>query len=317
MAVPGKAASRVFLTGASGFIGSHLLQEFLRVGCVVEALIRPETRMPNVPAAPGHLTILRGTLDDPESVGRGIARFEPDVVIHAAWRGVDSTARQDEGQPANAGRTLALADASVAAGVRRFLAFGSMAEYGPCAGHIAEDHPTVPHTRYGAAKLAALDGLRLRYGAGGRRLIWMRPFALYGPGEGRGWLIPDLIATLLSGQRPALSPGGQVRDYLHVADAAEAVVHMALREDIEGVFNLGSGQGVTIRRMAEMVRDRIDPKLTLGFGDRPYSTGEPDEIVANVERIRGITGWSPKTQLTDGLTETVEWYRLRARGSQP
>ncbi len=122
-------------------------------------------------------------------------------------------------------------------------------------------------------------------------------------------MIPGLIRTLFDGGRPALTPGTQLWDYLYVEDAARAIEAVALRPGASGVFNLGSGRTATVRSVAERVRDGIDPRLPLGFGEVPSRPGQVMHLEADVGRLREATGWSPEIDLDEGLRRTVAWFR--------
>jgi nucleoside-diphosphate-sugar epimerase len=119
---------------------------------------------------------------------------------------------------------------------------------------------------------------------------------------------------LLAGERPALTPGEQIWDYLYVEDAAEAIYLAALMPDAEGVFNLGSGEGWRVREIIEHLRDLIDPSLPLGFGEVPYPPDQMMRLVTSIDRLKAATGWRPRVGLDKGLRRTIEWYRSQLEG---
>jgi nucleoside-diphosphate-sugar epimerase len=134
--------------------------------------------------------------------------------------------------------------------------------------------------------------------------VWLRLFAVYGPGDNSRHLIPYTIQALFSGISPRLSAGTQFWDYLHAMDAAEAVAATAF-STAEGVFNLASGSPWRVRRLAEFIRDYIDPALPLDFAN----DGASRSLQADVSKLSEVTGWKPRTPLERGLSETIEWYR--------
>ena len=115
---------------------------------------------------------------------------------------------------------------------------------------------------------------------------------------------------MLHDQRPSLTLGEQLWDYLYVRDAAEAVYRLGTTPTAEGVFNLGSGQVHTIRHIVERIRDMIDPGLPLGFGEVPYRPDQVMHLQADIAKLTAATGWTPRTSLEDGLAATVQWHRL-------
>ncbi len=195
-------------------------------------------------------------------------------------------------------------------GCLQLIAAGSQAEYGPHPAALTEDLPTNPQTTYGASKLALGVLLRQLCASAGMRLAWVRVLSLYGPGDDDKHLVPRLIATLLRGERPPLTPGEQVWDYLHVDDAADAFRAVAETNAV-GVFNLGSGNPVRLRDFIVAVRDAIDSNLPLGFGQVPYRPDQVMYLVADIGRISAVTGWRPRIGLQQGIQETIDWSQER------
>jgi nucleoside-diphosphate-sugar epimerase len=194
-------------------------------------------------------------------------------------------------------------------GCSAWIGLGSQAEYGPANSTIDENFPLRPTTGYGEAKVEAFLRAREACHELGIRFGWLRVFSTYGPGDSLEWMIPSLVEKLLDGERPPLTMGEQLWDYLHVRDAARAVVALASSQDAHGAFNLGSGEAVKLRELIEGIRDAIDPGLPLGFGEVPY---RPDQVMvlhANVDRLKSATGWQPKETLNNGLDELVASHR--------
>jgi UDP-glucose 4-epimerase len=117
---------------------------------------------------------------------------------------------------------------------------------------------------------------------------------------------------LLAGARPRLTRGEQRWDYLYVEDAARAIYEAAVKSEAQGVFNLGSGEAVSLRHILELVRDLVDPSLPLGFGEIPYRPDQSMRLETSIDRLRAATGWKPRVSLDEGLRRTVEWHKSRA-----
>jgi len=198
------------------------------------------------------------------------------------------------------------------AGCKTFVALGSQAEYGPQNRLLRESDPTEPTSTYGVAKLCALQASRHLARQMGMRFAWIRIFSLYGPRDNPDYMIPSLIEKLLRGEKPSLTSGEQLWDYLYVQDAAEAIAAVAQTTGAEGVFNLGSGRTETIRQTVRQIRDLIDPSLPLGFDEVPYRPDQVMHLQADISRLRAATGWTPRTMLADGLAQTIQWHRLKA-----
>ena len=301
---------RVLLTGASGFVGSHLLARFLRTGeHAVAVVLRPGPP----PRRIGHLLdrveVIAGDLARPEALAEPTGRFAPELVVHAAWAGPNTKNRNNAQHADHVSHTIELTKLAHAAGARHFVGIGSQAEYGAAAVRADEEQPAQPVTLYGTAKLCAgLLAGKLCAGFG-MRFAWLRLFAAYGPDEDPAWLIPSLCRALLAGQRPATTRGEQLWDYLYVEDAAEAIHRVAVLPSAVGIFNLGSGRVRSVREIVEGVRDLINPHASVGFGELPYGPDQVMHMQAKIDRLRQATGWEPETDLATGLRRTVDWFR--------
>ena len=300
---------RVLLTGATGFVGAYTLRALARGGEEVTLLLREESDLWRIRELVKPEMVVRGDLRNWEQVRAEIAARKPEVVIHSAWTGVGNKLRNDAIQvDDNLMPTIRFFRACAEMRVKHFVGIGSQAEYGPLNRRISEREVTEPTTLYGATKLATCVLLRQLAEQTGVRFAWLRIFSTYGPMEDAGWLIPYLIQTLLKGERPALTACEQKWDYLYGADAGEAIYRMALEAGAKGVFNLGSGQVYTLRRIVETIRDMIDPKLPLGFGEAPYRPDQVMHLEADITRLEKATGWAPRTSIEEGLRECVRWW---------
>lgn len=295
---------RVLVTGAGGFLGAHVAAELAANGHAVTALVRPASAPWRLAPLAGRIDILRGDLADGPALSGLLAAVRPEAVVHLAWEGVGNVARNDPAQARNIAVALDLVSAVTDAGARVFLGAGSQAEYGPKDHAIREEDATLPTTLYGHAKLAA--GLMAGQLAAARslRFAWLRVFSTYGPGDNPGWLIPDLIAKLRRGERMALTPGEQRWGFLHARDAAAAFHAVLEDEGAEGVFNLGSPDAPPLRETITLLRDLVDPRVSLGFGEMPYRPDQVMRLQANVGRLTAL-GWAPRIALAEGLAETV------------
>lgn len=302
---------RILLTGAAGFLGSHLLRALIARGHTVAALLRSTSDRERIADCAGQYRPIEGSLANLASARAMIHQFAPEALAHLAWGGVGNAARNDAAQFANIEQTYALVQMAIEAGAQQVLALGSQAEYGPQVDPITESTPTQPTTLYGVAKLASCHATRQQCIAAEARFAWLRVFSTYGPGDAPHWMIPSMIERLLRREHMSLTPGEQLWDYLYAEDAARAMTSVLESPTAEGVFNLGSGQPQTIRAIAAQLRDLVDPSLPLGFGEVPYRPDQVMRLEANIERLRAATGWRPTVSLADGLQRTVSWHRAQ------
>jgi len=304
---------RALVTGATGFVGSCLTELLSRQGHTVAVLRRGATRPWRIESVLPRITSIVGDVEHPTAVAAEIKRFAPDTVFHAGWYGVAGALRNDPEQVTrNLQSAVELVSVAAEAGCQTFVGLGSQAEYGPQNRILRECDPTEPTSTYGVAKLCALWASRHLARQAGMRFAWVRIFSLYGPRDNPDYMIPSLVEKLLRGEKPSLTAGEQLWDYLYVRDAAEAIAAVAERPAAEGVFNLGSGWVQTIRQTVERLRDLIDPALPLGIGEARYRPDQVMHLQADIARLRAMTGWSPRTTLAEGLRETIRWHRAES-----
>jgi UDP-glucose 4-epimerase len=303
---------RLFITGASGFVGAAALSAALQAGHQVAAPVRPGSLAQRLAPFEGQYLRLSLDLRDAAGVATAMAEFRPDAVLHLAWWGVTNSARFDRRQVTdNIEAACALTEAAAASGARAFVGVGSQGEYG-AGSTMGEDTLPRPTSLYGASKVSALFLTRQLAEQAGMRHAWLRLFSVYGPGDNDAWLIPMLITEMLAGRRPRTTLGTQAWDWLYIDDVARAILAAAATPTAEGVFNLGSGRAVSVRAVVERIRDLAAPGMELVFGEISFRPDQVMHMQANISRLTAATGWTPQIAIEEGLATTVAWYRARA-----
>jgi len=301
---------RVLITGGAGFIGSHVVQRFVRAGCEVIVLVRPGTTVTPIADLADRLTIVEGDLRRGETFRKSIAAVDPEMCVHLAWYTVPErylhALENLDAVEGSANLLRSLLETSC----RRILMVGSCAEYAPHTGCVDENSSISPRTLYAACKHAVW----LMAEQFARRRAWSaatpRIFQVYGPGERSERLVPTVIADLLAGRRCSLTSGDQRRDFLHVEDVADAIWAVAA-SDIEGAVNIASGVPTPVGDVArEIARQLARPDL-LSLGALPASADNPPWLCATPGRLHNALGWRPRFELASGLEQTIEWWRRR------
>lgn len=298
---------RVFVTGASGFLGSYLVADLLARGHEVAVLLRQDSARWRLEEAYDRLHVVPGALEQLDGLGGALGAFAPEAVVHMAWRGVAGSDRNSPVQAANVAETVRLAELAAGAGAKIFIGAGSQAEYGPYDRAIREDDVARPTTLYGMAKLAAGSMAMRLAEERGLRAAWLRIFSTYGPKDADTWLIPSMIRNLRSGQHMALTACEQRWGFLHARDAAAAFRLAITHDSASGIFNVGSPEAPPLRETVMRLRDLVDPGAALGFGELAYRPDQVMILAADVSHMLAL-GWKPEVSLDEGLRETVNWH---------
>ncbi len=302
--------NRVIITGASGPLGVMMIRECIDRNIRVLAIVRPGSK--KIGDIPQHPLVTICELDISEIDRLEADTYGPaDVFFHFAWMHTsdeerDNPVLQEENIPAS----LKAAKCAKEMGCRVFVGTGSQAEYGLLNRIADENSPTDPNTMYGITKLAA-GKLVMEYCRQlGIRCNWVRIFSVYGPFENDYIFTSYLIRTLLKGEKPLLTPCGQIWDYLYCKDAINALLLVAEKADESGIYCLGSGEARLLSEYVRLIRDAIDPDLELGIGYRAYSDNQIMHLEADISKLRQDVGFVPKYSFGEGIRETIDWYRL-------
>ncbi len=301
---------RVLVTGATGFVGSHLCRQLVQDGFNVAVLVRPGTDCRRIADILPRLTVISSDLKDLRAEAPAVKAYAPEIVFHLAWYGVANQFRNDPQQvPENVNGSFELLHLASESGCRLWIGLGSQAEYGVYDRIISEEMPAKPVTIYGTTKLAVCRLAQQLCSTRQMEFAWLRLFSCYGPDDNACWLIPSVISTLLRGERPALTWGTQCWDYLYVEDAAQALIQVAKSPVARGILNLASGEASQVRTIVERIQNLIDPSLPLGFGELEYRPDQIMHLQGDIRRLQESTGWSPRYALSAGLEQTINWYR--------
>ena len=300
----------ILVTGAAGWIGSHLARELLDAGHQVVAPVRSSSDLSRVAEMAGRLAIETCDLEDVTAMRALVARFRPEIAYHLAWNAVPGQYLHSRENLRSVEASLHFAEALVDAGCRRLVVTGTCFEYDTDLGKLSEESPTHPKFLYSASKLAVYQILSQLVPRCGASLAWVRLFYQYGPSEDKRRLVSSIVNGLLRGQEVSVTPGLQLRDFLHVADVASALAAVGA-SNLSGVINVGSGQPTTVARVAQLLGDQTGRPELVKLGARPYRSGDPMEVVAVARRLFEEVGWQPRYTLESGLADTVEWWRTR------
>ncbi|QBS37612.1 NAD-dependent epimerase/dehydratase family protein [Thermaerobacter sp. FW80] len=320
---------RVLVTGAAGFIGSHVVQHLLEgreehgragdAGPARSAVAAREIAAIDDFSAGrvdriGEVVVQRVDVTEPEAVEAVFRAFRPEAVIHlAAQVSVErSLQRPDRDVEVNVYGTLNVLRAAVAVGTRRVVFASSAAVYGnPRRLPVDEDHPLEPLSVYGRSKQTA-EWLIQQYARGaGLEAVILRLGNVYGPGQRpeTGPVVARFFLDALRGQGPVIhGDGRQTRDFVFVTDVARAFAR-ALVGPAGLVANVAGGSATTIGDLAERIGRLVEGAPSPRHG--PPRPGDIRHSVLDNRRARERLGWAPQVSLDEGLALTYRWYRQR------
>ena len=301
----GRRVTRLVITGASGFIGRHLLVQALAAGHQVLCLGRSRPAL-SLPSSALHHPC---DLWQAASYHKALAAFRPEAAIHLAWYAEPGKYLHAAQNVDALSGSLRLVQALIAAGCPSFVAAGTCAEYQQQPGICRTDSPTAPSTVYAASKLAFHLTASQLCAQAGASWAWGRVFYLYGPGEDRRRAIPALIASLLAGTPFPATDGTQIRDYLQVGDVASGFLTLAEQRAV-GVFNLCSGEPCTVRSLFHRTAAVLGRQDLVCYGQRKANDWDPPIVCGDPAALRAL-GWQPRFTLATGLADTVDWWRSR------
>lgn len=299
--------NKAVVTGPTGVIGTALIKELAEQNIDVYAVCRPDSqRMDNI-IKHERVHIVPCSLDNLDTLSTQIGET-CDAFFHLAWTGtLDPRNRFDMYlQNRNVRYALDAVEAAHALKCEVFVGAGSQAEYGIKSGIMRPDTYPEPISGYGMAKLCAGQMTRSMCEGYGIRHVWPRILSVYGVNDGEQTLISSAILKMLDGQRFSMTAGEQVWDYLYAGDAAEALLAMAERGKDGAVYVLGSGKTMKLKQYIEIIRDKINPDLEIGFGEIPYNKDQVMHMEADNRSLMEDTGWIPKVGFADGVQYLID-----------
>jgi nucleoside-diphosphate-sugar epimerase len=294
----------VLVTGATGFVGSHVVRDQVGRGADVHALVRPDADLHRLADLDGAYTPERADLRDTAAVTDLVRALAPDRVFHlgAAAMHAGRAPAADELVATNLGGTVTLLDACRELELQAFVLVGDAFEYGSGAGARSEETPCRPTSLDGVTKLAATLYGQAQATTSGMPVVAIRPFSIVGRDDDPKRLVPRLVETARTGSTIQLSDRRVTRDFVAVADVLDMLARAADdAERVRGrVFNCGRGEVVPLAEVVEAVERVTGRTLDAVWGAFPVAEHDLDHPVADVSAAAEALGWRPTVSL-DGM----------------
>lgn len=311
---------KILVTGADGFIGSHLVEALLNHGCNVRAFVFYNSFnswgwLDSLPAESlQKLDVFAGDIRDPNGVRE--AMIGCDVVFHlAALIAIPfSYHSPDSYVDTNIKGTLNLLQAAKLLGTPKVLVTSTSEVYGTAQyAPIDEKHPFQGQSPYSATKIGADRLAESYYRSFNTPVVIVRPFNTYGPRQSARAVIPTIITQLLSGKTELmLGDLKPTRDFNYVLDTVKGFIALAESDQSNGEeVNIATGVEHTIGDVAKFLIAEINPSAKLAVQEerlRPENS-EVFRLIGSAEKLKALTGWKPSYNLESGLKDTIAWFR--------
>lgn len=291
---------KVFITGATGFVGRHVMEEVHAAGHDILASTLKKDKIEN---SPGDIQWLYGDLADLEYLKPAIQSFNPEVVIHLAWQGIPDYSEAIS--TINLHNSIQLFDFILEEkNCQKVIVSGSCFEYGRKRGVCNEsDHVTI-NSFFSWAKHSLYQYLSLKCAQKEVDLIWFRIFYVYGPGQRAGSLIPTLVQSFQKGEPTNILNPYNSNDYIFVDDVV-AAFGLAVEKDVEsGIYNLGSGTTTNALEVCRIVEKEICGLEKYTVRIKGQTTEETKvNFWANIAKAEKSFNWKPHYTLTTGIQQ--------------
>ncbi len=297
---------KILLTGATGFLGSHIAERLVGGGHSLLCLKRASSRLTNCAAFRNQV---EWTQEDWMNDAIG---FAPEAIVHTAWSGVGATDRDNwDVQLSNIDFMTRLVTVARAVPVKKIIALGSQAEYGVLHTAVTEAHPLRPVTVYGSVKLAVLRLLRTFSELHGINWYWLRVFSIFGERESPAWLIPATIRKMCAGEAEIDFTAGEQRyAYLYVKDFANAVASVVEQNGPSGIYNLSSSRAESLQAILRLLKAYTRAETRLNFGKLPYRPGQSMHVEGDCTKFVHTFGAYETTDFATKMKEMITTYTL-------
>ena len=296
---------KVLVTGATGFIGRHVLEVLISRGIYEVHAVTLDVPLLNSQGVSWHAADLL----DGGQIDKLMRDVQPDFLMHFAWYAVPRQYWASEKNMVWEKASIELVKRFYENGGQRMVGAGTCAEYAWGSDVLSEKETSLqPATLYGQCKLRVGTFLReycKKHDKGG---AWGRIFFLYGPYEDSRRLVPSVICSLLQNKPALCTHGEQIRDFLYVKDVALAFVAL-LESNVIGAVNIASGQPIILKNIIFEIADVLNMRKFVQLGALPASQSDPRVLVPDVRRLTEEIKWRPEVNLNIGLNQTIKWWK--------
>lgn len=298
----------VVITGATSFLGVHIIKEYLKNNCNVIAVVRPNSKKLNRLPQSDYLTIIEIGMEEIEKLKDKFKNKKIDVFYHLAWDGVRVPYR-DDAILQNKNYRCAINAMKVAESLEcdTFIGSGSQAEYGRCIGKIDESYEPRPTTEYGKAKLKAYETLKMMARENNMKFIWTRIFSVYGVYDYQGTLVMSALDKMKRNESILLTQCVQSWDFIYVEDVARAMYLLANTSCEGGIYNIVSGTSKQLKDFVIDMKDICKSTSELQFGAIPYNCEGVISFEPVIDKLKKNLVWSCRVKFDEGIKKILKF----------
>lgn len=302
---------KVLITGACGFIGSHLVKRLLSEKAKVFIIMKSTSNPWRIKAELHKVSINYTDIRDEAEVDMCIKAIKPDYVFHLAAYGVDSAQKvYSVAANINIIGIINILNSLKDIGLERFINIGSCAEYGDRMEIISEDSCLAPVSIYGSTKACATILAHQIANENHINIVTLRPFGIFGESEERHKIFCHVIMSILENKDVNLTLCEQYRDYCYVENIIDGMLMAAESKKVKNeIFNIGSGESHPLSYYIELIFKNIATEKKPNYGAIEYRKNEMWNPRPNISKIQSILNWEPRVALEDGILNTINWFK--------
>jgi len=298
----------VIVTGASGFIGSHLVKFLLEKNICVSAIVLPQEveKMGSHPL----LEVIPGNLDDIESVYPVLKSRVIDTIYHLAWVGVSTTVKNDpKVQMKNIEYAYAIMNLAKETKAKKLISTGSVSEYAYVDSPVNGKQVPCPSDLYASTKVSVHFNLEILAKQNGILFNWLLIPSVYGPGRNDNNLITYAIKSLLTNQDASFTRLEQKWDYLYIDDLILSLFLVGEKSRESKTYVTGYGESRPLFEYVNVIKSQIESNAKLRIGEIPYKTERIDNSIVDITELVKDTSYKPLIGFEEGIRLTIDYFR--------
>lgn len=300
---------RIVVTGATSFIGTHLIHKLIEENYFVYAIVRPNSKKRNLLEGIKNIQIIPLDMKEYYRMDQ-IIDTNCDIFFSLAWDGTRGEDRNDSNlQKKNYNNCMNGVNAALRLNCKKIISAGSQAEYGVQNGIISEKTICDPNTEYGKWKLQFYEDAFNYCRVKGVSFKEPRFFSVYGPGDYENSLIISTIKKMTHNNPCKFTECTWKWNYLYVEDAVEGMIKLLNQDCADGAYNLASNDTRPLKEFVLEMKSVLNSNSELRFGDLPTSVANAVSLEPDVRKMLYETGWGAKVDFAEGIRKTANYYK--------